>query len=208
MGAMSSASLASKRAATRAQILDAAVATIRAEGVAGVRIDDVAATAGVSPGLIYYHFANRQALVRAGLAEALDRYAAEAGPAGRRDPLAHLVDELQRRIGLPDDDGAARGLVRSAALEAAVFDPDLLPAVQQSTGRWMAGVADLVDLVDLARGGGGDPVERARVAEVLTALADGLRQRVLSGTLQPAEARQLVAAMVPVVLAGAAGGRG
>ncbi|GAA4081443.1 TetR/AcrR family transcriptional regulator [Nocardioides kongjuensis] len=202
---MSSASLASKRAATRAQILDAAVATIHAEGVAGVRIDDVAATAGVSPGLIYYHFANRQALVRAGLAEALDRYAAEAGPAGRRDPLAHLVDELQRHIGLPDGDGAARGRVRSAALEAAVFDPDLLPAVQQSTGRWMAGVADLVDL---ARGGGGDPVERARVAEVLTALADGLRQRVLSGTLQPAEARQLVAAMVPVVLAGAAGARG
>jgi TetR/AcrR family transcriptional repressor of bet genes len=200
MGAMSSASVASKRAATRAQILDATVATIRAEGVAGVRIDDVAAAAGVSPGLIYYHFANRQALVRAGLAEALDRYVSEAGPASGRDPVAHLVDELQRHIGLPDGGGAARGRVRTAALEAAVFDPDLLPALEQSTGRWVAGVAGLVDR---ARGGGGDPAELARVAEVLTALADGLRQRVMSGTLGPVDARQLVAAMVPVLLAGA-----
>jgi AcrR family transcriptional regulator len=201
MGAMSSASAASKRAATRAQIVDATVAMIGAEGVAAVRIDDVAAAAGVSPGLIYYHFANRQALVRAGLADALDRYASEAGPASGRDPLAHLVGELQRHIGLPDD-GAARGRVRSAALEAAVFDPDLLPAIEQATGRWVASVAGLVDR---ARGGDGDPEEHARVAEVLTALADGLRQRVLSGTLQPGEARAMVAAMTPVLIAGATG---
>ena len=205
MGAMSSASVGANRAATRAQILDATVETIGADGVAGVRIDDVAAAAGVSPGLIYYHFANRQALVRAGLVEALDRYASGAGPAGGRDPLAHLVDELQRHIGLPDDGGAARGRVRSAALEAAVFDPELLPALRQSTARWAVGVAGLVDR---ARGGGGDPEELARVAEVLTALADGLRQRVLSGTLPPGEARAMVAAMTPVLLARATGTAG
>lgn len=202
MGAMSSASVASKRAATRAQILGATVEAIGREGVAGVRIDAIAAAAGVSPGLIYYHFANRQALVRAGLVEALDRYEAGARPPGGQDPVADLVDALQRHLSLPEEGGEERARVRTAALEAAVFDAELLPALRRSTGRWEASVVDLVDRV---RGGGSDPADRARVAQVLTAIADGVRQRVLSGTVTPAEAQRLVAMMVPVVLAGAPG---
>ncbi|WP_158296521.1 TetR/AcrR family transcriptional regulator [Nocardioides albidus] len=199
---MGSASVASKRAVTRAQILDATVEAIGREGVAGIRIDAVAAAAGVSPGLIYYHFANRQALVRAGLVEALERYTSQSRSPGGRDSVAHLVDELQRHIGLPEDGGEGRGRVRTAAMEAAVFDPELLPALVHSTQLWEASVARLIER---ARGEGGDPVEVAGVAEALTAIADGLRQRVLSGTLARDEARRMVATIVPVLLAGPAG---
>ncbi|MBU2694328.1 hypothetical protein CCO04_04480 [Pimelobacter sp. 30-1] len=201
MAVMTTARTASKRELTRAQILDATVAAIAREGAAGVRIDAVAQAAGVSTGLIYYHFSNRQVLVRAGLAEALERYPSQPRSPGERDPLAHLVEELQRHIGLPADGGDERGRVRTAGLQAAVFDPELRASLGHSTELWEAVVARLV-----ARVRGSETAAEADLAtaETLTALADGVRQRVLSGTLAPADAVRLVSTMVPALVAGGA----
>ncbi|MCR1784006.1 TetR/AcrR family transcriptional regulator [Nocardioides carbamazepini] len=198
---MTTARAASKRELTRAQILDATVAVIAREGTAGVRIDAVAAAAGVSTGLIYYHFSSRQVLVRAGLAEALERYPSQPRSPGGREPLTHLVEELQRHIGLPEDDGESRGRVRTAGLQAAVFDPELRPALTHSTELWEAVVARLVGRV---RGAKANPVADASTAEMLTAIGDGVRQRVLSGTLPRADAARLIASIVPVLVAGGA----
>jgi AcrR family transcriptional regulator len=52
----------------RQRILAAAVRRIAREGIEGVRIARIAMDAGVSPALVHYHFATREAL----LAEALD----------------------------------------------------------------------------------------------------------------------------------------
>jgi len=54
--------------AARERILAAAVRRIAEEGIDGVRIARIAMDAGVSPSLIHYHFATREAL----LAQALD----------------------------------------------------------------------------------------------------------------------------------------
>ena len=62
------ASRAAARASARARILDAAVKLIAREGINDVRIARIAMEAGVSPSLLHYHFASRDAL----LAEAVE----------------------------------------------------------------------------------------------------------------------------------------
>jgi AcrR family transcriptional regulator len=61
----------------RERILAAAVGQIAAEGIDGVRIARIAMEARVSPALVHYHFATRDAL----LAEALDYSYVHAGQA-------------------------------------------------------------------------------------------------------------------------------
>src|SRR4051812_50062465 len=62
-------------------ILDAAIAVIARTGVRGLRVEVVAAEAGVAVSLIYYYFGSRKGLVRATLDHANER-AADAAPAG------------------------------------------------------------------------------------------------------------------------------
>jgi AcrR family transcriptional regulator len=59
----------------RERILAAAVRRIAREGIDDVRIARIAIDAGVSPSLIHYHFASREAL----LAEALEYSYTHAG---------------------------------------------------------------------------------------------------------------------------------
>ena len=85
------ASRAAARASARARILDAAVRLIAHEGINDVRIARIAMQAGVSAGLLHYHFASRDSL----LAEALEHSYELAGrPPARaarrlRHPRAH-----------------------------------------------------------------------------------------------------------------------
>ena len=74
----------------RERILRAAVRAIAHEGIDGVRIARIAVDSGVSPSLVHYHFADRDAL----LAEALDFSYAHAGErrlAGERDFPSHAA---------------------------------------------------------------------------------------------------------------------
>jgi AcrR family transcriptional regulator len=64
-------------ASARQRILDAAVRRIAREGIDDVRIARIAMDAGVSAGLLHYHFASRDAL----LAEALEHSYERAGDA-------------------------------------------------------------------------------------------------------------------------------
>ena len=59
----------------RERILDAAVRRIASDGIDAVRIARIAMDAGVSTGLVHYHFDTREAL----LAEALEFSFAQAG---------------------------------------------------------------------------------------------------------------------------------
>ncbi len=55
---------ASRAAARRAAILEAALDEFSARGFAGARLDDVAERAGVAKGTIYLHFSDKEALFR------------------------------------------------------------------------------------------------------------------------------------------------
>jgi AcrR family transcriptional regulator len=85
-------SRAAARASARARILDAAVRLIAREGINDVRIARIAMEAGVSPSLLHYHFASRDAL----LAEALEHSyeLAAAARTGGDEPVAGRLREM------------------------------------------------------------------------------------------------------------------
>ena len=89
-----------KTARTRARILDSALALFNERGTAAVSTNHVAAAAGLSPGNLYYHYADKQEIIRA----LHDRYAAahEAlwGTAGERASLTRLRENLARSMEL------------------------------------------------------------------------------------------------------------
>ncbi len=64
------------RKSTRDRIVDAAVELFNAEGVGNVTTNHIAAHLGISPGNLYYHFANKEEIVRAAFARMNDEAAA------------------------------------------------------------------------------------------------------------------------------------
>jgi AcrR family transcriptional regulator len=54
--------LSSRAAATRARILDAALAEFAENGLAGARVDEIAARAGANKRMLYAHFGSKEAL--------------------------------------------------------------------------------------------------------------------------------------------------
>jgi AcrR family transcriptional regulator len=90
-----------KTARTRARILDAALALFNEHGTAAVSTNRVAAAAGLSPGNLYYHFADKQQIIRA----LHGRYAAAqealwGASDGQRASLALLRENLGRSMEL------------------------------------------------------------------------------------------------------------
>ena len=172
--------------ATRAAILRATVEVLCREGVHGARVEEIAGAAGVSPGLLNYHFGNRQALLRAGLIAGL-RLRARPEDYANADASEILSGGMVGRPGFDPDHvpapvGAAAVVsgrwwrIRSDALREAVFDAEVRSAVADATDAWVGYLAERLP--------GNDPLaEKAERATTLVALVDGLRQRVASGLL-------------------------
>jgi AcrR family transcriptional regulator len=86
---------------TRARILDAALELFNERGTAAVSTNHIAAAAGLSPGNLYYHFADKQEIIRA----LYQRYISaqedlwDLGP-GERADLATLRAGLTRGMEL------------------------------------------------------------------------------------------------------------
>jgi AcrR family transcriptional regulator len=169
------------RPSARERILAAAVGQIAREGIDGVRIARIATEARVSPALVHYHFATRDAL----LAEALDYSYAHAGDAriSRGElPAASHAARLQSMIDqcLPTTPSLEQDWVLWVELWLrAVRSPELRPVAEELYARmhaWFsseiaAGVAD----GEFVRC---DPDE---VADQAMALIDGYGIRTLIG---------------------------
>ena len=95
----------------RAEITDALLAVIARHGYEKATIQAIAAQAGLAPGLIHYHFKNKQeilvSLIATMAAAANARYAAVLGD--QVEPAARLRAYLHARLGLGD--GAAPEIV-------------------------------------------------------------------------------------------------
>ena len=74
------------------RIFTAALAEFAARGVAGARVDRIAASAGLNKAMLYYHFGSKEHLYRAVIQHAVGRLASslEAVAASDRDPEAKL----------------------------------------------------------------------------------------------------------------------
>ena len=83
----------------RERLLDAAVRLIAREGIDNVRIARIATEAGVSAGLVHYHFASRDALLEEALEHSYERAgdlrlaALEDGRATAAQRLAAMIDQ-------------------------------------------------------------------------------------------------------------------
>ncbi len=166
----------------RELILDAAIGVIARTGVRGLRVEVVAAEAGVAVSLIYYYFGSRKGLVRATLDHANER-AARAAPSGARAMLLAELDESARAT------STGWGEIQASA----IFEPALQEQVREATETWVAVVASATASESSV------PDARA-AAERLTALVDGLSSRWLSGALSRERAVELLTAAIAAEL--------
>jgi AcrR family transcriptional regulator len=166
----------------RERILAAAVGQIASEGIDGVRIARIAMEARVSPALVHYHFATRDAL----LAEALDYSYVHAGEAritsGEELPGTTHAARLQSMIEacLPTTEALRQDWVLWVELWLrAARNPELRPVAEELYARlhaWFAGeIAAGVEDGEFNRC---DPDE---VADRALALVDGYGIRTLIG---------------------------
>ncbi|MER7949275.1 helix-turn-helix domain-containing protein [Streptomyces sp. NPDC096079] len=173
------------------QILEAAARVIARRGVRGLRVEELAAEAGVSTALIYYHFKDRAGILSKTLEfinDRAERYTThrdpDAAPLSPREELDQtLLLELQDSTEVREN-SSAWGELRASA----VFDDLLREDLARATLVWVQEVAALLGQVR--------PMAPAAAltasAERLTALLEGLSMRWLSGTLTIAHARTLM----------------
>ncbi|MCX5403467.1 TetR/AcrR family transcriptional regulator [Streptomyces sp. NBC_00335] len=183
----------------RTAIMEGAARVIARRGVRGLRVEELAAEAGVSTALIYYHFKDRAGILRATLEFINDRagrYTTERDPA---DPPLDPMGELEQTLLLEfQDDPAVRenstawGELRASA----VFDPDLREDLAGATLVWIQEVSELLGQVRPMAGAGA----LSSAAERLTALVEGLSSRWLSGSLPLTHARELMVSSIAAEL--------
>ncbi|MEU0502668.1 TetR/AcrR family transcriptional regulator [Nocardia sp. NPDC005998] len=174
------------------QILEAAVRVIAQDGVRGLRIEKLAAEAGVSTALIYYHFKDRSGVLHATLEhinhrakDYTDRAFIEA------DPCAQLEQMLM--LELQDDDEVRVNSIAWGELRAsAVFNPDLREPLDTTTRAWNNDVETLIAQARQA-GAVSSDINAAAAAEHLTALVEGLSERWHSGSITRDRAREVLA---------------
>lgn len=153
-------------------LLEATVRSLVARGPGGTSIRSVAEEAGVSPGLLRYHFGAKGPL----LAAAYRLLSAELQEAGEQalagagvDPAARLRAFLGAGFTPPIlDDG--RVAARLVFWELARTEPEVAAVHAEIYGRYRSELAALIDELVPAR----DATEREHLVFALSALLDGL----------------------------------
>lgn len=183
------------------QILEAAARVIARRGVRGLRVEELAAEAGVSTALIYYHFKDRTGVLRQTLEfinDRAERYTTDrdpdAPPLTPREELDEtLLLELQDTVEVREN-SSAWGELRASA----VFDEVLREDLARATLVWVQEVAALLGQVQPMA----TASSLAAAAERLTALLEGLSMRWLSGGIRIGHARELMRGAIDAELAG------
>jgi len=133
---------ADEKAEARERIIVAASKLIRERGIAGLKVAEVMAAAGLTHGTFYAHFDSKEALVEAAFHAALDHReawfkAAEKQPQGER--LSHLAKSYlsKRHRDTPDEGCAFAALARDFAQAGGplpqVFETELNVSLKRLT---------------------------------------------------------------------------
>lgn len=181
----------------RRAILEGAARLIARRGVRGLRMEELAAEAGVSTALIYYHFKDRAGALRKTLefiSDRAERYTADGDFTtephdARRELEQSLLLEFQDTAEVREN-STAWGELRASA----IFEPELRGDLAGATLAWIHEIAALLGRIQ--------PTAAAptltTAAERLTGLLEGLSTRWLSGALPLSHARRLVREAVSI----------
>lgn len=176
----------------REAILEACLAAIASRGVRGLRVNTVAADAGVSTGLLYYHFTDRDGLLSAAFdhinrRQGTSRSMGDVPEDSPRTRLErHVVDEFKDDPAVVENSAAWHELRASA-----VYEHGLRPALARAARDFATELADDVRAAQ-ASGEVDGAVDADHVGLVLTILMDGLDGRWLCDELSTAEVRDLL----------------
>jgi AcrR family transcriptional regulator len=187
----------------RQRILAAAADCIVREGLAQVRMASIARAAGVSAGLLHYHFDTKELLFGEvltyshGLSAELNQRAMAGAGEGAAERLSAFLDRC-----LPSDEQRAHEwlLWQELAL-LCIRDPHLAKVGAELYEDLYATVADIV-AEGLTAGVFDTALEPRSVAETAVALTDGLGARVLAGdpNLPLEQARITIATAVGILV--------
>lgn len=183
------------------QILEAAARVIARRGVRGLRVEELAAEAGISTALIYYHFKDRTGVLRATLEfinDRAERYTTDRAP---EDPPLTPREELEKTLLLELQDTAEvreNSSVWGELRASAVFDEVLREDLARATLVWVQEVAAMLGQVQPMA----PASSLAAAAERITALLEGLSMRWLSGGTPIGHAQELMRGAIDAELAG------
>lgn len=181
------------------QIMEAAVRVIAQDGVRGLRIEKLAAAAGVSTALIYYHFKDRAGVLHSAL-EHINHRAEQYTDPGFSTADARAELEQMLLLELQDSDDVRENSIAWGELRAsAVFNHDLREQLRATTQAWTTDVETLIRHAQHANSAAPD-ADPADVAERLTALVEGLSERWHSGSITLDRARLLLAGAITAEL--------
>ena len=163
----------------RQQVLDAAAECFRREGFHGSSIARISRAAGMSPGHIYYYFANKEAIVAA-LAEGEEGEMAELVRKMEEDDTGgDLADRLARHVTgtvKRNSDPAYTGLYLELGAEAA-RNPAVRRILQESDGQVANEFLALIERV--GKPAGLDDAELQLRMDLLAAMFSGLTMRAV-----------------------------
>jgi len=127
----------SRSTATRGQLVDAAIETLKADGFAGSSARAIAARAGLNQGLIFYHYGSVTSLLLAALdsvsARRMEQYGAAVDGVGSPSELVDVATAIFR-----EDLDAGYVAVLVEMIGGASSTPGLGPEVSARLGPWFA----------------------------------------------------------------------
>jgi AcrR family transcriptional regulator len=126
-----------RSAATRSQLIDAAIETLKADGFAGSSARAIAERAGLNQGLIFYHYGSVTNLLLAALdsvsARRMEQYGAAVDGVGSPSELVDVATAIFR-----EDLDAGYVAVLAEMIAGASSTPGLGPEVSARLGPWFA----------------------------------------------------------------------
>jgi TetR/AcrR family acrAB operon transcriptional repressor len=138
------------RVDSKALLIDAALEVIENEGVNALRLDALAASVGVTKGSLYWHFKDRDDLIRAALQEQMRRLT-EGSMSGVSEALSSSTNlgeyllRVQSVIADPYDEAeVAQRWRRLEMLVAARHDPELSTAMREIQVHGMAAYSQVM----------------------------------------------------------------
>jgi TetR/AcrR family acrAB operon transcriptional repressor len=170
-------------AATRAKVLKAALSAFSRKGYAAATLDDVAATAKVTRGAIYWHFKGKADLYNTLVEEMSARGASVVQQAVAEGGT--LIDILRRvfisQCALIEDDREARAVMELALFKTSL-DPDLQAGRRKQIDAGNALIAGIADAMKMGVSQGilRDDMDPTDMARAFIAFENGAIQQWLA----------------------------